>query len=366
MTSTRHDIVLKVFRRAFRWLRWIAVLLIVVFLGSGVTKVQHNEVALVLRLGRLVGATRAEQIRQPGPLFCLPYPVDQIIRVPVKEIRELKIESLWRPLSGQGSTTQWTEDDQSYPPPIDEGLEENSSYAEEVPYEYQSGGDTIDPLEEGYCLTGDRNVIQPRVVVKYHISDPIAYALRTHTPEDTCRTFLVKALTQSVAEMSVDTVLAEGKKRLAHTVKQRTQAWLEETECGISIDNIEFKELVPPRHVIREFQAVTSAYIERETKIKKAQAYRAREIPAAEAQRDRMIREAEGYRSELMAKAKGEVTAFTGLLEQYRKSPEVVRTRLFRESMEVILGQVQMQSVLPSKGPDDKENPVRLMIPGAR
>ena len=51
---------------------------------SSLTVVRPDQVAVVLRWGRLVGASPALQQHGPGLLLALPRPIDQVIRVPIK------------------------------------------------------------------------------------------------------------------------------------------------------------------------------------------------------------------------------------------------------------------------------------------
>ena len=143
----KQPIFLEAFASALRSFRWVALILFVVYLLSATMVVQPGEVALVLRFGKLVGATREDQIRRPGLLLAMPYPIDRVIRVPIKEEGEVLIQELWKSLTEGGPPTT-----------------------------------TIDPLKEGYCLTGDQNILQARLVAKFRIDDPIAYALSIENP----------------------------------------------------------------------------------------------------------------------------------------------------------------------------------------
>ena len=83
-------------RAGSRMIAWLAVGLFVLFWCSGITTIGPGEVGLLLRCGRLTGASPADQVRQPGLLLALPYPIDEVIRVPVKQEREIAIKALLR------------------------------------------------------------------------------------------------------------------------------------------------------------------------------------------------------------------------------------------------------------------------------
>src|SRR5262249_28104750 len=145
--------------------------LFVYFLCSNVTVVQPGEVALVLRLGKLVGANRDEQVRQPGLLLAFPYPIDQVLRVPVKQ-------------EGEGLITGFSK-------PPSQGAAE----------------DAIDSQQEGYCLTADQNIVQALLVARYRITDPVAFTLQTDRPQALLRNATVAAVTQTVNGWRVDDAL---------------------------------------------------------------------------------------------------------------------------------------------------------------
>ena len=62
---------------------------LLIMLASGVKTVKPDEAAVVLRFGRLVGTTRADQIHGPGLLLAFPYPIDEVVRVAVRQVKEL-------------------------------------------------------------------------------------------------------------------------------------------------------------------------------------------------------------------------------------------------------------------------------------
>ena len=55
-----------------------------------------------------------------------------------------------------------------------------------------------------------------------------------------------------------------------------------------------------------------------------------------------MLQEAEGYRAQVVNAAQGEASRFTAVQQEYVKAPEVTRERLYLETMESVLGNVQM------------------------
>ena len=112
--------------------KYFLILVLLVLFGiflSSIRKVDTGNVAVVLRFGRLVGKTEAEQVHEPGLLFAFPYIIDEVVTVPVGSVIE------------QSVITHYTED----------------------------GTDTVNG---GYVITGDQNIAVIAASVKYSISDP--------------------------------------------------------------------------------------------------------------------------------------------------------------------------------------------------
>ncbi len=324
----KQPIVLEAFAAALSWFRWVALALLALYLLSGITVVQPGEVVLVLRLGKLQGDTPEEQVRRPGLLWALPEPFDRILRVPVKEEGEVVIQDLWKSLTDSGRAM-----------------------------------DVIDPLKEGYCLTGDQNILQPRLVAKYRIHDPVAFALRVEDPRGVVHDAVMTAATEAIAGWHVDDALRlrdeQTQESLAPVVQRGAQARLDGIPCGLVLSALEFKEIHPPRHLRAEFEKVQSARVEKNTRRREAEGFAAQEIPRAEAERNRLIQEARANGSILRARATAEVSVFTTLHGEYHRQPELARQRIYREALQVVMSQVGKRYLLP---PQTRPGDVRIFI----
>ncbi len=308
---------------AFRFLRWSGIIVLIVIACSGVTFVKPDEAAMVLRFGRLTGATPADQVHGPGILIALPYLIDEVVRVPVKRVQEVQVTLF----SGE-----------ALPSIADDSEDATAPEA------------SLDPRTVGYCLTGDQNIVHADALVKYQVSDPIAYALLTRAPESIVNDVVCEALTQAIGCAGVDAVLAEGKKALATSVMLRAQKRLDDAGVGVALAALEFREIRPPDAVAPDFEAVVSAYVEKETKVRESHTYRETEVPQAQADRDRMISDAEAFAADRLARARGEVSTFRSVLAEYRDNPKVVRERLYREATEKIVGGVGSRTLVPRTG----------------
>ncbi len=285
------------------YMSWGVLAMFAAYMLSGFVVVRSDEVAVVLRFGGLAGGTPATAVRQPGLHYTLPQPVDEIVRVKVKKVYELEIRDLHfpRPTPERGA-----------PPALE----------------------TIDPVREGYALTGDRNIIQVDMVARYRIDDPVAFALHQATPQELLRDTIMTATVRTMGEVEVDSLLSDGRSQFQVQVVQRAQERLNQSGAGMSLASLEITELAPPRQVRTEFEQVQNAFIDIETMLKGAQKEREEAIPRAKADRNEAVRDAESYATELLARARGDAAVWRDLYAEYKKNPRVVRERVYLEAIE--------------------------------
>src|SRR5690606_2055636 len=108
---------------------------------------------------------------------------------------------------------------------------------------------------------------------------------------------------------------------------------------GVTIDQVQLKDIDPPEPVQDSFDEVNKAQQDREQMINQASGDYNRVVPRAKGLADQKIREAEGYKLKRVNEAQGDVAAFNAQFEQYLKAPEVTRTRLYLEAMAEVLPQ---------------------------
>ncbi|MDP2727837.1 MAG: HflK protein, partial [Dehalococcoidia bacterium] len=69
--------------------------------------------------------------------------------------------------------------------------------------------------------------------------------------------------------------------------------------------------------------------------------YAADVVPKARGQKQQAIREAEAYKQRRTIRAQGDAEKFVSVLTEYRLAPEVTRKRLYLETMETLLPDVE-------------------------
>jgi len=270
--------------------------LLVGYLSSGVIVVDSDEVAIVMRMGALSGGNASSAQKFPGMHYTMPRPIDEVLRVKVKKVYELNIDELY----SRGGPSPWP-------------------------------SQTIDPTEEGYVLTGDRNVVQVNLTARYLISDPIAFALHQSEPEEVLKSAIMAATVRTMGQFEVDSVLSDGRASFIAKVVQRAQGRLEGAGAGIDLVDIEVTDLAPPLQVKEDFEQVQAAFIDMQTQVTEAKRSRELEIPKAQAARDQNLREAQIYAAERLAQARGETTMERSLSRVPPKPASCTRPPLLRD-----------------------------------
>jgi membrane protease subunit HflK len=115
---------------------------------------------------------------------------------------------------------------------------------------------------------------------------------------------------------------------------------------GISIDQVQLKNINPPKPVQESFNEVNQAQQSKEKLINEARRDYNRVIPLAKGEKDQRIREADGYRLKRINEAEGDVARFNALFTEYSKAPEVTRRRIYIETMQKVLPNIESKVIV--------------------
>ncbi|HEV2806589.1 MAG TPA: FtsH protease activity modulator HflK [Chthoniobacterales bacterium] len=197
-------------------------------------------------------------------------------------------------------------------------------------------------IEEKSMVTGDLNAALVEWVVQYRISDPREYLFDVRNPGQTLRDLSEAAMREVIGDRTVDEVITIGRQDIEVSALARMQDLASRYKLGVKVDQVQLKNVNPPREVQASFNEVNKAQQDRENAINIANGDYNEAVPRARGQADQMIRGAEGYRFKRVNEAEGDIASFNAMLGQYTKAPEITRTRLYLETM---------GDVLPAMGP---------------
>jgi len=217
--------------------------------------------------------------------------------------------------------------------------------------------------EQGTVQTRDNNVVHIGFVVQYRIRDAFRALYRVASPEEALRDAAQAAIRQIVGRTGVDGVLSERRGQVQSETGELLQSILDGYEAGIFVEGVELQEVQPPPQVQDAFDDVNAADQDRDRLVNQAQAHANEVLPRARAQAAELREEARAYRDERVAGAEGAAERFGALLAEYRQAPEVTRARLYLETMEEVLPEVEKILVDPEAGPVLPHLPLGSLAP---
>ena len=194
--------------------------------------------------------------------------------------------------------------------------------------------------EDGLMLTGDENVVDVDYQVVWNIADPAKFLFNLRDPRQTIQAVSESAMREIIAQSELAPILNRDRGIIADRLQALIQDTLDSYDSGVNIVRVNFDRADPPSTVIDAFRDVQAAAQERDRLQNVADAYANRVLAEARGEAAQVLEEAEGYRAQVVNEAQGEASRFTAVREEYAKAPEVTRKRLYLETMERILGDV--------------------------
>lgn len=317
--------------------RWVFATLLVLYALSGIRVVQPQETALVRRFGRL-----QTQPHGPGLLIGLPAPFDEVLRFDTRRDLSLPLDA-WALVGGKigdpGKPIDKT-DAQLY-------AEMRTRQVEGASYPLHENM-TLDPVRHGYTLTADCNVIQGRFALRYRIEDPFLFVSAGPEVPRLLARLSYRALTIALAARNIDASLTTQRREIATQAAHQLQQAAERLNLGLRVTGLDVVELSPPAQVLASFEDVVSARQFAKTLAENSRQYHGEAVAQAEGEAEAIRQRAQAYGAGLVAAARGEAAAFTALLENYQRQPELVARRLLRESLDAVMGQIYSRSLVPA------------------
>ncbi len=187
-------------------------------------------------------------------------------------------------------------------------------------------------------LTRDENIVQVEMSVQYRVTDPRAYLLNVRNPDVSIENALDSALRHVVGGTEMDDILTSGRELLASTVSTRLQSYLNNYGVGMNVQAVNVESTSAPDAVQAAFDDVIKAREDRQRSINEAIGYANAIIPVAQGRAQRMLEQAQGYRESVVADAQGNSNRFNSLLSEYRNAPQIMRDRMYIETVSDVLG----------------------------
>ncbi|MDA9624255.1 FtsH protease activity modulator HflK [Pelagibacteraceae bacterium] len=283
------------------------IILLVLWVASGLYRVLPDEQGVVLRFGKLVKTT------QPGLNYHLPIPIERALTPKVTKVNRIDVG--FRPASDSG----------------------RSSGVGNVP-------------EESLMLTGDENIVDINYSVFWVIKDASKFLFNIQSPVETVKATSETAMREVIAKSPIQSILTEGRSKIEVEVQEITQKILDEYGSGIQITQVQTQQADPPSQVIDAFRDVQAARADRERSKNEAEAYANDVIPRARGEAEKILQEAEAYKKQVVAAAEGEASRFLAIYDEYKNAKQVTQERMYLETMEKVLADIDKVIIDKSSG----------------
>ena len=275
------------------------IILSVIWTLSGLYRVLPDEQGVVLRFGKFINTT------QPGLNYHFPYPIESVLTPKVTKVNRMDIG--FRSARDTG---------------------------------FSQGGGVADVPEESLMLTGDENIVNIDFSVFWVIKDAGNFLFKIQDPEGTVKAAAETAMREVIARSNIQPILTEGRSKIEVDTQEIIQSILDEYNSGIEITQVQTQKADPPDQVIDAFRDVQAARADMERSKNEAEAYANDVIPRARGEAAKILQAAEAYKKEVVAKAEGEASRFLSIYNEYAKAKEVTQERMFLETMEKVLADI--------------------------
>jgi modulator of FtsH protease HflK len=231
----------------------------------------------------------------------------------------------------------------NFPYPIGQVVRPNVGAQNTVAVGYRPGGPQgrgRDELQESLMLTADENIVDIDFDVQWRINAQRAqdFVFNLQNPEGTIKAVAESAMREVIGRRNIQAVLTTEQASVASEVRDIIQQTLDAYGAGVSVQVVQLQAVSPPAQVREAFFDVNAAQQDAVRSQNEAETIASRVLPQARGRAAEAIQQAEAYREQVLAEATGQASRFRQVYDEYRKAPEVIRERIFLETMERVLG----------------------------
>jgi regulator of protease activity HflC (stomatin/prohibitin superfamily) len=393
-------------RISFAILKVIMIVLVIGFIASGFRTVQSGEKGIILRFGKIHRITA-----KPGSVWVLPYPIDELIRIPADRRINLPVNAFWYKETREDIMGPGT-----------------------IPRNYRA--DSLDPLQEGYCLTrseksdsqvvaavrpvlaagnnlalaaqsdgSDYSIVHTRWQIDYQINNvdqffrnvyvaevkpgQVYFDIMTQSITPMLRSVIEDAVVQAMVHYTIDEAI-QSIDTIPGRVQQLAQKKLTDLGSGITVTSVRLVKAEWPKQVDQAFAESIAASQRSQATITEARTYAentlnevaglvARQLyqglvdgslndqqcealwaQAAGQTRDRLA-QAEAYKTTVVETAKADSDYLMKLLPEYQKRPELVARGLYAAAIEDVLTRADEKFIIElSEASKDRQVRINL------
>jgi membrane protease subunit HflK len=318
-------------RSSFAIVKFVMVLLLLVFLASGFFTVGPQERAIILRFGRPLGEGESALLG-PGLHWSFPYPIDENIKVSIAGLQHVSSTVGWYAVT---------------PEQMLAGIE-------------PMAGPTLNPIADGYALTADANIIHTRANLTYRIRQPIQYVFSFVNASNAVQSALDNALLYAASRFKVDDILTRDIAGFQEAVRRRATQLVESQELGVMVEQCVVQS-VPPRQLKDAFANVLKAEVMRSKVLNEARSYENQVTNKAGADAESRINLAQSDRARLVTDVSAQAERFKEILPQYQHHPALFAQQRLTETLGRVLTNAQ-DKIFLAESPDGDRKELRLLL----
>jgi membrane protease subunit HflK len=279
---------------------FVILVAILLWFAWGFYTVQPNEIGINLVFGRDAGKTTA------GLNYNWPWPVGTVIKAAVSDQKITEV-----------------------------GYRSEQDAAE-------TGRNRAQAPEESLMLTADQNIVDVQFRVSWQIdpANPEDFVFNIRHPEETVKAVAESVMREVVGLKTIDGILTTDRKSIEPDVQTRMQKVLNDYRAGVLVLQVQLQSVDAPAQVLSAYRDVTAAQQDQQRAVNDAETYANRVVPEAEGGAARIRLEAQAYRQQTVAEATGQTSRFNQVYAQYKNAPGVTRERMYLETMERVLGEM--------------------------
>jgi membrane protease subunit HflK len=272
----------------------IAGILVLIFLATSVFIVDQAEEAVITRLGKY------HVTRGPGLQFKLPFGIDRNYTVNVRAVQTAQF----------GFVT------------LRSGI--SSTYA-------------TTKTRESTMLTGDLNIVEIEWIIQYRIVDSKAWVFNVMEKERTIRDVSRSVINMLVGDRAIMDIMSPERSAIEIAGVELMNETFRSYGLGIHVIAVKLQNIDPPSGSVQEaFDDVNRAIQDMNRLMNEGMQVYNEEIPKARGEAERTVLVAQGYAAERVNRARGDVARFNSVYDEYRRSPDVTRQRLYYEMIEEV------------------------------
>jgi len=202
--------------------------------------------------------------------------------------------------------------------------------------------------------TADSNIVNVAYELQYKVADAYSFAFGMENPGAILHDSTEAVIRDVIGKRTIDAVLSQDRREIEIDAEKLLQEILDRyfesvgQVSAFQIEKINLQKPQAPEAVREAFADVVSAGQDEKRSLSTAEGDAREIMERARAEAAEVHEQAEAYKRARIIEARGEATRFEALLTEYAAAPEVTRRRLYLETMEQILP--DMEKVIVERG----------------